>query len=536
MSVLARLAQGDITAHAETTADEFGELTHAANQLSENLTRASFFAKAIGEGNADISFKSAGDQDLLGNSLLQMREKLSSITEADKKRNWTAEGLALFADFIRKYDDQQELSDTLIRELVRYTKCNQGGLFILNRDNEQDHYLELVACYAYERKKFLTKRVEIGQGMLGQCYLEGEPVFLTQVPPNYVSITSGLGSSNPSSVLIVPLKLNDITEGVVEIASFNKFEDFEVQFVQRVGEIIASAISNARINARTKQMLEESQQQSEEMRAQEEEMRQNMEEMQATQELMERQASEMKKIQSVLELEKSMFNVLMEFLPDRITYKDTESRILRINKAKAQRINMSPEEVIGKTDYDFFSREHAEKAMREEKALIDSGKPLLDIEEQLRFNNGDTAWVATSRIPFKNDHNQVTGMFIITKDITKLKTAELTIQDRDRIISQLLTDLPVFHYKVNRDGVIFEAWRSDQEKSILPDTKQIESRKLIDVFPEVNRCIQQRNGHRHNPSCIQAVPINGTPVSFKHHIFSDSLHDGNHWVYAIKNG
>src|SRR5690606_11262968 len=125
-------------------------------------------------------------------------------------------------------------------------------------------------------------------------------------------------------------------------------------------EIVASMISNARVNDRTKKLLEESQQQSEEMRAQEEEMRQNMEEMQATQEQVQRQADEMRKMQESLELEKVMFHALMEFLPDRITYKDLQSRITRINKANAVRMNISLEEAVGKSDYDFFTKEHAD--------------------------------------------------------------------------------------------------------------------------------------------------------------------------------
>jgi PAS domain S-box-containing protein len=522
--VLNNLVQGDTSVHIPPANDEFAVLTEAANKLSDNLKRSSTFAQSIGEGNFDFDFAPVSDKDTLGNSLVQMREKLKSIADADKKRNWTTAGLAKFADLIRKGEDQQTLSDMLISELVKYTKANQGGLFILNNDNEKDRYLELTACYAYDRKKHLTKRVDIGTGLLGQSFMEGEPVYLTEVPKNYVSITSGLGSGNPTSLLIAPLKLNDSTEGVIELASFHKFEQHEIDFVLQVGEIIASAISSARIADNTKKMLSESQQQSEEMRSQEEEMRQNMEEMQATQEAMERQTAEMKKMQVNLELEKSMFNVLMEFLPDRITYKDTESRIMRINKAKAQRLNMTPEEVVGKTDYDFFTKEHAEKAMAEEKALIESGKPLMDIEERLVFNNGDVAWVSTSRIPFKNDHRQTTGMFIITKDVTKLKIAELSLQDRDNIIQRLLKDLPLFHYKINKDKVIYDVWKGNKNSGI-PDSAELLSKQIKDVFPKVYQSIQDGD-----------VPKDSTVTDkYTHYLFKDSVHQGNYWVYALVN-
>lgn len=522
--LLNNLVRGDTSLSVKPTQDEFAGIIAAANQLGENLKQSSNFAQSIGEGNFEFDFKPVSEQDMLGNSLVQMREKLKNIAETDKKRNWTTEGLAMFSDLIRKGGDQKKLSDTLISELVKYTRSNQGGLFILNRDNENDPYLELIACYAYDRKKYLTKRIELGTGMLGQCFLEGQPVFLTRIPKDYVTITSGLGNSNPNCLLLMPLKLNDVTEGVIELASFKKYDPHEIEFVQRIGESIASAIASTRVAEHTRRMLAESQQQSEEMRSQEEEMRQNMEEMQATQEAMERQTSEIKKMQVNLELEKSMFNVLMEFLPDRITYKDTESRIMRINKAKAQRINMTPEEVVGKTDYDFFSREHAEKAMREEKALIDSGNPLMDIEERLVFNNGDTAWVSTSRIPFRNEHNRVTGMFIITKDITKLKIAELSLKDREGIIQRIFKALPVLHYKVDKDRKITDAWAG--EGATTPEPSSIISRNLQEIFPPVYRHLKEAGFPEQ-----QLVLTDG---KLTHYIFNDSVHPGAYWVFAIE--
>src|SRR5690606_37974663 len=130
-----------------------------------------------------------------------------SITEADRKRNWVTEGLARFADVMRRYDDYHELSNTIITDLVKYTKATQGGLFILNRDNDNDIYLDLAACYAFERRKFLTKRVDLGEGLVGQCYLERQRIYMEEVPADYLTINSGLGGAQPNALLIVPLKV-----------------------------------------------------------------------------------------------------------------------------------------------------------------------------------------------------------------------------------------------------------------------------------------------------------------------------------------
>jgi PAS domain S-box-containing protein len=530
IDVLNRLVEGDTTGNAVAADDELRPIIDAANRLSDNMQKASEFARAIGDGNVDHDFKAVGENDVLGNSLLQMRQKLKSINEEDAKRNWSTAGLARFADILRRNDDYRSLAGLIISELVKYTRSNQGGMFILSEENGEEQHLELIACYAFERKKYLQKKFDIGNGLVGQCYLEKRTIFMKKVPQDYVNITSGLGGANPSSLLLVPLKVNDEVEGVLEMASFKEYEEHEIGFVEQVAEIIASTISNARINDKTRKLLQESQQHAEELRAQEEEMRQNMEEMQATQEQMHRQAEEMRKMQENLALEKSMFNVLMEYLPDRITYKDRQSRILRINKAKAERFRMSPEEMVGKTDYDFFSKEHADKAFREEQEIIRTGQPILNQEERAVFANGDVTWATTSRIPFRNDQNETVGMFIITKDITQLKRAELTIRDRERVIERLLDGMPVFRFTVSRERLVTNIWKA----TALPALPELDSKRLIDVLPEVYDLISQEDLDHTDLICKGVLEINGEKEVFKYYLFPESALDGVFLGFGLK--
>lgn len=531
--VLEYLVKGDTSKNAETQTAEMKNITEAANRLSANLQQASNFTQSIGEGKFDFDFKPASENDVLGNSLVQMRDKLKSIADTDRKRNWVTEGLAKFADIMRRNENYEELSNTVIAELVRYTKANQGGMFILNKDNENDPHLQLTACYAFERRKYMQKRVKLGEGLVGQCVLEGRSIYLIDIPQNYVTITSGLGSANPSCLLVVPLKVNDVIEGVIELASFKKFDKHEIEFVEKVGEIIASTVSNARINDRTRKLLEESQQQSEEMRAQEEEMRQNMEEMQATQEQMQRQTEELKKMQGKLEMEKSMFQVLMEYLSDRITYKDTESRIIRVNKAKAIKFNMPADEMIGKTDFDFFNKEHAEKARRDEQHLMESGVPTLDAEERMVFNQtGEVWWTSTSRVPFKNDHGETIGVFIIAKDISKIKIAESSLKDREKIIERLLDNMPVIRYTIGRDGKLSDVWKAKGVVGFDPSTWK--SRNVKDVLPEVFDLIHQEGLEGSDLVCKGMVEMNGEKEVFKHYLFKDSAYEGVYLAFALK--
>lgn len=527
LSILDELVQGNTNIKIPELENEFAPIVGSIHELSNNIQRSSDFAENIGEGNFAYAFSPAGKHDTLGNALVQMREKLRTIAETDKVRNWSTSGLAMFADLIRKGGEQQTLSDTLISQLVKYTHSNQGGLYTLHRDEGEEPYIELAACYAYDRKKYIEKRIEIGSGLLGQCFMEGSTMHLRQIPDNYVSITSGLGAGSPKSLVIVPLKINDSVQGIVELASFAHYQPHEIEFVERVGEMIASAMATVRVTEKTKKMLEESQQQSEEMRAQEEEMRQNMEEMQATQEAMERQANELKKMQENLEVEKSMFTALMDALPDRITYKDTQSRITRINKAKATRLNMNPDEVIGKTDFDFFAAEHAKKAMREEQELLNSGRPLLDIEELLTFNNGETAWVSSSRIPFKNEHHVLTGMFIISKDITRLKHTELQLVEKVEVLKNLFYEFPILQFSTGKDRQITAVVQGNvKNPQLIADA--LNGKLLDDVLPNIAGALDQENYH--NKAVLDTLP-DGTVL--KQFVFQDRVRTGSYTVVAV---
>ena len=295
-NVVVKLGRGELVEdkQANVSQDEIGEMANAMDNLVTGLKATSLFAENIGNGKYNTEFKPLSEHDVLGNALINMRNNLSKVAEDDKKRNWATEGMAKFGEILRtNTNDLSKLADEIIGNLVKYLKANQGAIYIIDdAEATEEPTMSMKACYAWDKKKFLNQKIYKGEGLAGQAWQEGDTVYLTEVPQNYIKITSGLGDANPTSVLIVPLKVNDQIFGVVEIASFNLFQDFEMEFVQKIAESIASTISSVKINARTQSLLEESQEMTEQMRAQEEEMRQNMEELQATQEEMQRSQSE----------------------------------------------------------------------------------------------------------------------------------------------------------------------------------------------------------------------------------------------------
>ena len=269
--------------------------------------------------------------------------EIEKSKEEDRIRQWRADGIAKFNEMIRRdMQHTQKLYDEIIAEMVKHISANQGGFFILNEHDDDEPFLEMVACYAYEKSKYIDKKIYVSEGLMGQAYQDKEPIMLTEVPPQYVHITSGLGRALPRSILIVPLKYNQNICGIIELASFNVFQPHHIEFVRRVGEIIASAILTAQSQEKTQLLLIETQQQAEQMRAQEEEMRQNVEELNATQEEMQRRQAEIEGSNQRMKSNELILKKMLEKLQDK---ERETSQLLQDSQQKNEELKAGEEEL-----------------------------------------------------------------------------------------------------------------------------------------------------------------------------------------------
>jgi PAS domain S-box-containing protein len=408
-NVIVKLGRGELVEEKQAKAsnDEIGEMAVAMDNLVAGLKSTSLFAENIGNGNYNTEFQPLSEHDVLGNALINMRNNLAKVAEDDKKRNWATEGQAKFGEILRtNSSDLNKLADEIIGNLVKYLKANQGALYIID-DAQQDEEptMSMKACYAWDKKKFLNHKIHRGEGLSGQAWQEGDTIYLTEVPQDYIKIVSGLGDANPTSVLIVPLKINDQIFGIVEIASFNLFGDFEIEFVQKIAESIASTISSVKVNARTQLLLEESQEMTEQMRAQEEEMRQNMEELQATQEEMQRSQAE---TDSTLNAIHGSLAVA-EYAPD--------GTIAKVNSNFLELFGYTQDEVIGEHHRIFATKQ--EKGSDEYKQLwkeLGSGYPKKGAF--MRINRkGEVLNIRSSFSPIKNRTGEVIKIMEIAYEI-----------------------------------------------------------------------------------------------------------------------
>jgi PAS domain-containing protein len=407
-------------------------LTTQANAVEQ----LSGFIDAVSAGDYNVALALEGENGDLTNKLITMRDKLKENAENERKRGWSTMGLAQIGEILRVTSNVSELYDNIIKFIVKYTRSNQGGLFIINEqeDDKTEVYLELVACYAYERKKFLTKKILPGEGQVGLCFQEGQRVYLLDVPEQYIHITSGLGSKKPNALLLIPMKINGEVYGVIELATFAKYEDFEIELIEKLAESIASTISTVRVNESTRILLEKTQQQAEEMKSQEEEIHQNIEELEATQEEMRRKQtmleSELKQSLEQIDSLKSKedkllesqytFQAIIDNMPRAIAWKDKDLRYIGCNKIFLENAGFaSLQDIVGKTDFEMPWKAKADEYRIEELEILRKGQPKLDKKEVNVKINGEEVHVYITKMPVLNDQKEVVSLLVVSEEIIK---------------------------------------------------------------------------------------------------------------------
>lgn len=419
--------------------DEIGLMFANLHKTEIGLSQKMAFSQEISTGNYEASLQLLSQDDALGQSLIEMAQGLQRARDEEQKRQaddrnrqWINEGLAQFGAILRQDNDNLErLSTNIVQNLVKNLEANQGGMFILNTDNEAQKSFDLVAAYAYNRQKFIKKSILAGEGLVGTCALEKQTIHMTNIPANYITISSGLGEAKPRALLIVPLKLEDEVLGVVEIASFNDFAPHQIDFVEKVAQSIAQTITTVRTALQTQELLERTQQQAEEMKAQEEEVRQNFEELETIKEELEKRNDEILGNQNDLKKENVLLDSLLRCLPDQISFKDEEGRFIRVSQAALQAMNLEkPEQIIGYTDFDFLETDRAQRVYDEEQRIIKNNSPMLGIIHDQRAADGTTAWFETSKLPLTLENGEVFGTLSVTRDITDKRLCEQRIMEQ----------------------------------------------------------------------------------------------------------
>jgi PAS domain S-box-containing protein len=400
-------------------------------RLETRLKLATGFLSKIAEGDQALaSFELNADEKdeegkLFLEKLTRTKEKLAEYTQRDRERVWVAEGMSKFMDVIQGDRTAKDFYDKVLTMILRYSGAIQGGLFMLNEEDPEDSFLELKACYAYSRKKFVEKKIGLGQGMLGQCFIEKETNIFTTVPNNYFDITSGLGEATPRFLVIVPLKYDQQVMGVLEVASFEKMPAYKIEFIEKLCENMASVALNIVNTTRANKLYEESQLREKRLQEQEEVLRQNIEELEATQD-------EMKRHQRELDQRTYLMKFIIDNIPFPIFVKDEKGRYTLVNKTEAKLFGLPDTELIGKDDSYFVSNKEEWRVIQESDALVLASDDPLELPTQYFTTPSGVSYVfKTTKIPFVNNSTGKKNILGVSIDLTeRLRLENKLVQER----------------------------------------------------------------------------------------------------------
>ncbi len=379
------------------------EKQHRIDQDQDLMHRIHKFTQELYQDNLEVDYTRTGDDDTLGNSLISLRDKLRVNREDNRKfmaeeeqRKWISEGLAGISATLRNnMHNPDHLAFNVIKELTKYVNAIQGGFYKLEDTDPQNRFFNLIAFFAYDRRKFADQQIKWGDGLIGTCAMEQKVIHLKSIPESYISVTSGLGEANPSSLLIVPMQYENRIYGVLEFATFNKFEARHITLIEQAAESIASTLAAVNTNITTKRLLEESKAQTEALSSQEEEMRQNLEELQATQEESTRQTHRF------LQLEETLNQSLMraEFSSD--------GRFMSANNLFFTKFGYLPDSAIqGKSIHDFISEDIVESFRENWKKLKKNNIPFSGyLKHTTRSGNDLWTMAALVSTPSAEDSN-----------------------------------------------------------------------------------------------------------------------------------
>jgi CheY-like chemotaxis protein/signal transduction histidine kinase/HAMP domain-containing protein len=288
-------------------------LTENVNQLAANLTtqvRAiAEVATAVTKGDLtrSITVEAQGEVAALKDTINEMIRNLKDTTQKNTEQDWLKTNLAKFTRMLQGQRDLTTVTKLILSELAPVVSAQHGG-FYMREEADGTPVFKLNSTYAYRERKGLRNQFRIGDGLIGECAFEKERILVTEVPGDYIRISSGLGEATPFNIVVLPVLFEGQVKAVVELASFNRFKDIHLTLLDQLSETIGIVLNTMEANMRTEGLLKQSQSLAQELQSQQEELRETnarlekqAADLQASEELLKKQQEDLKGANEELE-------------------------------------------------------------------------------------------------------------------------------------------------------------------------------------------------------------------------------------------
>ena len=313
----------------------FFAATMVSNRIVRPIHRLSELVKRAAGGKFDQEIEAEARNEIgeLAGDANRMLHGLREMTEENQRKDWFETGQGKLNDKMRGDQEPTALGRGIITFLAEYLNARIAAFYIA----DDHHRLKLLGSYAFSRRKNLSNEFEFGEGLVGQAALEKESITITNVPDDYIAVSSSLGETPPRNILVFPVLLNDEVKGVIELGTFDDFQERDLDFLNQVSEGIAIAVESARSRGRVQGLLERTQAQSEELEVQQEELRQNNDEL-------EEQAEALKTSEGRLKEQREELRQTNEELEEQSGALEEKTEALEAQKGDIEKKNAQLEE------------------------------------------------------------------------------------------------------------------------------------------------------------------------------------------------
>ncbi len=322
-------------ANVPGAAGTWRDLTDNVNGLAANLTtqvRAiAEVSTAVTKGDLtrSITVEAQGEVAALKDNINEMILNLKDTTQKNMEQDWLKTNLARFTRMLQGQRDMTTVAQMVLSELAPLVDAQQG-VFYVNHGSNGDGTMKLLGGYAYKKRKNLANEFKPGEGLVGQCTIERQRILVTNVPENYVYVSSGLGEASPRNIVVLPVLFEGEVKAVIELSTFNTFSDTHLTFLDQLTESIGIVLNTIAANTRTEDLLQQSQSLAGELQSQQDELKK-------TNEQLEKQAESLRESEELLKAQQEELQQTNEELQEK-------AALLARQKAEVEAKNREVEE------------------------------------------------------------------------------------------------------------------------------------------------------------------------------------------------
>jgi signal transduction histidine kinase/HAMP domain-containing protein/ActR/RegA family two-component response regulator len=318
-------------AEVEGVSGTWKRLTENVNELAGNLTRQVraiaevTSAVATGDLTRSISVYAQGEVAELKDNINAMVQSLRETTKAYQDQDWLQSNLARIAGQLQGHRDLSVVAELIMDDLVPLVGA-QHGTFFLAESNGGDTRLRLIAGYGLRADIEAPSQFRLGQSLIGQVARTRKPIVVTDLPADYVKISSGLGEAAPVNLIVLPIVFEDQVLGVIEAGSFSRFTQLHQDFMEQLMETIGVNVNTIIANSRTDALLAESQRLAGELQARTRELQVRQDELQSSNAELEDKAAQLARQNRDIEIKNVEIEQARQELEDRAGELDLASR------------------------------------------------------------------------------------------------------------------------------------------------------------------------------------------------------------------